>query len=93
MTHTPGPWRYSEGKVLAGRGYVVADISHQADSTIPNARLMTAAPDMLEVLQEIESFLENQQDADDGTPNDAMRHLVYVRAAIAKATTNIKNEK
>lgn len=41
--------------------------------------------EMLAALREVEPFLDNQADCDDGRPNDAMRHLVEVRAAIRKA--------
>ncbi len=49
------------------------------------ARLISAAPDMLTTLRELEEFLDNQAVVDDERPNDAMRHLVEVRAAIRKA--------
>lgn len=50
-----------------------------------DARLLAAAHAMLVTLQELEEFLDNLADVDDGMPNDAMRHLVEVRAVIAKA--------
>lgn len=37
---------------------------------------------MLSVLREVEEFLDQQADVDDGRPNDAMRLLVDVRAVI-----------
>ncbi len=43
------------------------------------------APRFRETLSELEEFLDNQADVDNGRPNDAMRHLTEVRAAIAKA--------
>ena len=39
---------------------------------------------MLAALHEVEEYLDNRADVDDGIPNDAMRCLVEVRAAIAK---------
>ncbi len=48
-------------------------------------RVREAAPDMLAALHEIESFLDNRADVDDGIPNEAMRLLVELRAALRKA--------
>lgn len=42
------------------------------------ARLLTA-------LREVETYLEDRADVDDGIPDEAMRLLVEVRAAIANA--------
>lgn len=50
-----------------------------------DARLLAAAHAMLVTLQELEEFLDNLADVDDGMPNDAMHHLVEVRAVIARA--------
>ena len=56
-----------------------------------NARLIAAAPEMLEALLECDEYFDNHADAEsfsDGTheANAEMRLLVTVRAAIAKAT-------
>lgn len=40
---------------------------------------------MLAALREIEEIADGEADVDDGIPNTAMRILVIVRAAIAKA--------
>ena len=53
--------------------------------TTDMVRLMKAAPEMAEVLIEIEDYLDDRADADDGIPNDAMRLLTDVRAILAKA--------
>jgi hypothetical protein len=50
-----------------------------------NARLIAAAPDMLDALREIEEWADDRADVDDGQPNDAMWVLVIVRAAIKRA--------
>ena len=58
-THTPGPWEPNSGTaskryVLSGAGYVIAEVpldrnyKHQAEA---NARLIAAAPDLLEALE------------------------------------------
>lgn len=93
--HTPGPWEATDltGKPVNDPGVMSAkhcvatvwinDISRK--QAVANAQLMAAAPDMLAALREVEGFLNDQADADDGRPNDAMRHLMEVRAAIAIA--------
>lgn len=51
-----------------------------------NARLIAAAPDLLEALEEIAEYLEGCADADVEGPNREMRLFMTARAAIAKAT-------
>ncbi len=96
-THTPGPWVYDEGIVYpqedhAGQAWI-ADIRGAVDADA-NARLIAAAPDLLQALKDILHTLEQEQDVydgADGTPraNEAMRYLAEhgdaIRAAIAKA--------
>lgn len=59
-SHTPGPWHVGEGPqaqiVYDKDGWGVANAvvfhrKHEAGSTIANARLIAAAPDLLEALQ------------------------------------------
>ena len=50
-----------------------------------------AAPDMLEALREVEEYLDDRADVDDGIPDAAMRLLVEVKAVIAKATVSPQN--
>jgi hypothetical protein len=38
--------------------------------------------DLVAVLQEVEEFLDQRADVDDGIPNDAMRLLVEVREVL-----------
>jgi hypothetical protein len=78
--HTPGPWRVevcSNGvlSVQHPAGYVVDDIDCGSDDpcSVHDAHLIAAAPDMLEALEEVLSFLENEWARD------------LVRAAIKKA--------
>lgn len=60
------------------------------EEALANARLMAAAPKMLAALEEVVPFLEDREDAGHNghvfIPNEAMRLLMEVRAAIAKAT-------
>lgn len=49
--------------------------------------VLTAAAydDMLAALREVEAYFDDRADVDDGIPNEAMRLLVEVQTAIAKA--------
>lgn len=56
-----------------------------------NADLIAAAPDLLSILYELESYLEDREDVVDGdygqpAPNKEMTLLREVREAIYKAT-------
>ena len=86
--HTPGPWVVyddsNNGKTnrieIAARGKTVARIYHSVpEEDLPNARLIAAAPDLLEALQ----YMVNACPAIDPSGEDAHAHA---RAAIAKAT-------
>ena len=76
--HTPGPWR------VGGRGEYLNQLNiepcigvaygHDVE-LIANARLIAAAPDLLEAL---EALIEDQRDA-------SLPVLAKARAAIAKA--------
>ncbi len=97
--HTPGPWNsasldqdsdhmevfagISDGdQVAVVKGYGLASGKHY--EAIANARLIAAAPDLLEALEEIvEGAIKHQGSSDTRVTAYAM-HMV--RAAIAKAT-------
>lgn len=87
-THTPGPWRvdiHPSGGAWLVRPAVCYEIDNKA-----NARLIAAAPDLLEAAQLAlmiaESWIHDQLD---GTRllDSALLNLAPVRAAIAKATS------
>lgn len=50
-----------------------------------NARLIAAAPDLLAAFDDLEHLFDGQEDCDDGQPNDAMKVMLIIRAALAKA--------
>lgn len=91
--HTPGPWfitgrmtKYVEARIpgrmiqeVASCGPTAADNGY-GDQQMANARLIAAAPDLLEALEEIVSAA----DGDGWCQLDA--NLRKARAAIAKAT-------
>ncbi len=88
-THTPGPWRVV-GAAIVSDSEGVADVRfHRANTTpIPtamaNARLIAAAPDMLQALQSaVESF--EQLVKLDRIPAN-MKGLRDARATITLAT-------
>jgi hypothetical protein len=81
--HTPGPWVVyddsNDGKTnrieIAARGKTVARIYHSVpEEDLLNARLIAAAPDLLEALHGLLLFPSNP------------RENIKARAAIAKAT-------
>jgi hypothetical protein len=50
-------------------------------------RMEVAAPEMLAALQEVEWIFDGEEDiTNNGGPNNAMKALAVVRAAIRKAT-------
>lgn len=88
--HTPGPWRAKGAEVYCGRLRVCSQVN-AADASLniggsvershANARLIAAAPDLLEALEGVIPYLEEDPD-DEGDYNERIR---TVRAAIAKA--------
>lgn len=84
MSHTPGPWRVIETNLLPHDGDHVADMSNdlmvissfKLGDPLADANLISAAPDMLEVLQYAVRW-HDQLSAND---------LAKMRKAIAKAT-------
>lgn len=84
--HTPGPWKYGElsGDVMAGIDTVCAMPAPEAETSLEqeiraNARLIAAAPEMLDALlvarDQIREFL----------PTALGEALTTIEAAIAKA--------
>lgn len=91
MKHTPGPWTVyddsNDGKTnrieIAALGKTVARIYHSVPAEdLPNARLIAAAPELLEALE----FIANRQNLMFAECSDAEEIIEVARAAIAKAT-------
>jgi len=97
--HTPGPWSAVEWSCHAattvvadvdGRRVVVADCSghgRYATDSISDARLIAAAPELLEALKGMVALWNNRRSYDE---NDSPSHWPdTARAAIAKATGGV----
>lgn len=90
--HTPGPWKYDfqsvdrEWAIVTNPyGLIVANVNADSRQTA-NARLIAAAPDLLEALEQIMPSIEDN----DSITASQIRHvyadaLNAARAAIAKA--------
>jgi len=91
--HTPGPWVFyddsNDGKTnrieIAARGKTVARIYHSVpEEDLPNARLISAAPDLLEAAKTIMKNLDGM--AGEVTAGYHESIIAPLRDAIAKAT-------
>ena len=88
--HTPGPWRVhcdpchydTASDVSSDCGQLFASVGGKAgwQEQEANARLIAAAPDLLEALFEADRFLSHPLD-----PDDIQMARDVIRAAIAKA--------
>ena len=84
--HTPGPWHWSRD-TMENRCDITLDSEATGYSILycckkprePNARLIAAAPELLEALEYIGRFI-------DPTAKDAETMVKHARIAIAKAT-------
>ena len=86
MKHTPGPWNYDRSGyslyVNSGRELVTALSmdGKRLETSEANARLIAAAPDLLNALMDFVSYFGHDND------NGLDEMLTNARAAIAKAT-------
>lgn len=90
--HTPGPWYVSGLDVLSthqNQGVCEVFGSRENVTSAANRNLIAAAPELLEVLAEVEALTEGAHDyATDTGPScwiDVHGLVVDIRAAIAKA--------
>lgn len=96
--HTPGPWDYDQtgddkricvgiGLVEGPNGYDVAEVYSDDcdhDEALANARLIAAAPDLLDAVRELEAILA--EGLFNIEPDRISRAREAGRAAISKAT-------
>lgn len=90
--HTPGPWSYNyigshgyciyEGATPGGK-HIGLSILYKKDGGEANARLIAAAPDLLEALRVVLNSDMAMREEDEGQTS---KTLDVVRAAIAKAS-------
>ena len=93
--HTPGPWRVSPGApgefhTILSKGEPIAHVLPTGDKlqVITDARLIAAAPELLEVLEQAVASYHLSLYRADGTPCES-KWVVAARAAIAKAIGNL----
>lgn len=98
--HTPGPWRvhpyeinvgpYNKGRDVGPAGRSVAQVIGEFENPTPggeaeaNARLIAAAPDLLEALRDLLDTSQPNQAHYNEEADDIARHRA--RAAIKRAT-------
>jgi hypothetical protein len=89
MKHTPGPWRTFVWNEFAGEAVIqkvvvindnkeIAKFSRGTDEVMANARLIAAAPELLEALEMLAAV-------DFGADGSVERGALLARIAIAKA--------
>ncbi|MRR18309.1 MAG: hypothetical protein EG826_17850 [Deltaproteobacteria bacterium] len=81
--YTLGPWVVEDRPSLSGRNSTVKAHSDEViavNLTLPNARLIAAAPDLLAVLERIENYLDRGGKIEQCSEI----HFDWIRAAIAK---------
>jgi len=84
--HSPGPWTVDRNMIETASGEVIAQVSYkQAGYVRANARLMAAAPALLEALK----LFMNQYD---GLGRENRPEIAAARAAIANATEQSEPE-
>ena len=83
--YTKGPWRYQHGGIWSGKLYPIAQIADVQESE-NNARLISAAPELLEALQNImglyDTPIERRKRQNDSFYSDSIN---FARKAISKA--------
>lgn len=84
--HTAGPWPITWGHVIDIGG--IATVPQTLDGRhTANARLIAAAPELLEALREITADYADRFDLDSPSTNPGIKSSIKLaRAAIAKAT-------
>ena len=85
--HTPGPWE-CDGDLVHKDGFEIAIVEAHYEDYVElqqaNARLIAAAPDLLEALKVMVYLEESNLRGEDD--EDVCDELLFARAAISKAT-------
>jgi len=82
--HTPGPWIYDDIWGLIKSGNIEICALHSGIKE--NAQLITAAPDMLELLEIISDFLNTSGTEFNRSENEEIESLEYsINSVIAQA--------
>lgn len=105
MSHTPGPWHWSDRYLMVGSGertwsligddgYGIlscngVENSPQGLNDVANARLISYAPDLLESLKELQKFYSKIWDRVDGGIFLMEEHVDAFEKAVEKASTAI----
>lgn len=90
---TPGPWRQTGPNVRAGDALICYATNHHANAETPepeklaNARLISAAPQMLMALELGVALVSNIEENDILTEHER-EFLEYAREVVAKAKGN-----
>jgi hypothetical protein len=89
--HTPGPWTSNDAKeglliVRDSQGFGVTELYTQHDLTVEkaNARLIAAAPEMLEALEQAELTIK-RINYDYSMSQEAQETLDLIKSVITKA--------
>ncbi len=103
MPHTPGPWNatikdspLASHRIYAADMQRIGEICNSRDTeeeSKANARLVAAAPDLLEAMERCLPFIDDAEDIapfypDSAATTDCRTAVTAARAAIAKARDN-----
>lgn len=86
MKHTAGPWKIGEEGYIESQFGLVAQVvgaDSPDDETIPNARLITAAPELLDELKSVLEWIQTGKVEGVGFCEATIADAI--RSAIAKA--------
>ncbi len=93
--HTPGPWgivfNWKSRKVISSNGGTIcSDWGYPFELKEADARLIAAAPELLEALKRLVENIHDYESVNNLAPNpgkqDCWQSVTQARAAIAKAT-------
>jgi hypothetical protein len=91
-THTPGPWTYKDDFELVvvpkndPQADAICEITGNPSEQFANARLIAAAPELLEALQNLVQFVEWREDFivedhEEGEENQYSKALTVIQKA------------